>query len=372
MRRFSQASNDPAPPAPVSIGIIGCGRVATEWHLPALRALPGAGVAALADLDSQRLERAAERFGVERRHRDPADLIDDPAIEAVAICVPAPAHAELAVPALKAGKHVLVEKPLASSLADCDRMIEAAGASDAVATVGFNMRHHRLVRRAREIVRSGKLGPVSLLQTTLSGASEPDAPDWIRSRELGGGVLLEKGIHHYDLWHHLLGTEVEKVSALSRSESMDDQTAVVSARMSDGAIAVSTLTESSQAGNDLRMLGERGRLDLSLYEFDGMRVSPATGFPGDARARVRALRNTARELPGALRPRRRGGDFSATYASEWQAFVASIRTGAPVACGLEDGRRAVAVALAAISSSQRGESVAVAELGPEHAIASEA
>jgi predicted dehydrogenase len=372
MRRFGAPINDPGSGDPVSVGVIGCGRVTRRWHLPALMRLPEARVVAAADLDSDRLERVAGEHGVERRFRDPEAMIVDPDVEAIAVCVPAAAHADLAVAALEAGKHVLVEKPLALSLADCDRMIEAEAVSRGTVTVGFNMRHHRLVARARKAIREGELGAIALLQTTLSGASELDAPDWIHRRELGGGTMLEKGVHHYDLWHHLLGTEVEEVSAVSRSEWMDDQTAVVSARMSDSVLVSSTLTESSQAGNDLHLLGARARLDLSLYEFDGMRISPAAQYPGDPRARLRSLRNTVRELPGALRPSRRSGDFEASYAREWRAFLTSIRTGAPLVCDLEDGRRAVAVALAAISSAMRGEAVAIAEAGPDLAAASEA
>ncbi len=366
MRGLGRSSGNAASASPVSVGLIGCGRVAMRWHIPALAALPEARLAAVADLDPDRLA-AAARHGAEA-HRDPEALIADAAIEAVAICVPAPSHANVAAAALDAGKHVLVEKPLALSLADCDRIAEAAARAGTVATVGFNLRHHRLVQRARDAVRDGIVGEVAVMQTTISG-NDANAPAWIRSQELGGGVMIEKGVHHYDLWRHLLGAEVEQVSAVSQSGWTDDHTAAVSARMSNGAVACTALSESSRASNGVHLLGGRARMDLSLYEFDGFSISATGTFPGDPRARLRGLARAARELPGALRPARRGGDFAGSYRGEWRAFCESVRGGPPPQCSLDDGRRAVAVALAAVASARRGEPVAVADAGPDLATA---
>src|SRR5207244_5441235 len=123
------------------------------------------------------------------------------------------------------------------TLDDCDRLIESARGSPQTVMVAFNLRWHRLVRRARELIQSGRIGPVDSIQTVLTGTLRELGPGWRTDRRLGGGVLLEKGAHHYDLWRYLLGSEVEEVSALSHSSRFDDELAIVTARIRNGALA---------------------------------------------------------------------------------------------------------------------------------------
>ena len=128
-----------------------------------------ARVVALADLDPDRAQLLGERFGVARRYREPQELLADPAVEVVGVLVPATDHAEVTIAALGSGKHVLVEKPLATSLADGERMIAAAAESAAKACVGFNLRAHPLVGRARELLASGVVGKIEAMHGVLSG-----------------------------------------------------------------------------------------------------------------------------------------------------------------------------------------------------------
>src|SRR5688500_13310896 len=100
-----------AAPATVALGIIGCGRATRQLHLPALRHVPAIRVVALADTDGRRLEQTAEQFGVAGRYTDAEALIEADECDAIAVCVPVGAHADTAVRALAADKHVFVEKP---------------------------------------------------------------------------------------------------------------------------------------------------------------------------------------------------------------------------------------------------------------------
>jgi predicted dehydrogenase len=108
------------------VGIIGCGQAATISHLPALQHVPEVEVVALADVDADRLREVADRFQIQRRHESLATLLADPTIEAVGVCVPAERHLEVASAVLEAGKHLFLEKPIAVSLEDADRLIERA------------------------------------------------------------------------------------------------------------------------------------------------------------------------------------------------------------------------------------------------------
>jgi len=140
---------------PLKIGIIGCGRVTESFHLPALKQLPNTEVVGLADIDKARLNRVANQFRIERRVTEYSELLSDLSIDCVTVCVPAQFHVEVALAALEAGKHVFVEKPLALTLEDCDRLIEKANSVENKITVGFNLRHHRLIQEAQQIIQEG-------------------------------------------------------------------------------------------------------------------------------------------------------------------------------------------------------------------------
>lgn len=343
---------------PVRIGMIGCGSVARERHLPALQSLPDARVVAVADNHSDRLNQVADQFQIPARSTDFRSLLKDPSIDAVGVCVPVQLHVEVALAALEAGKHLFIEKPLSLDLAEIDRLIETASHSSSKVIVGFNLRRHRLLREAREIIRSGRLGRLELIRSTLT-SNHLTVPEWRAKRESGGGALIEMAVHHFDLWRFLLGTEVDEVFALTRSSEWDDETATVSARMTDGMIAVVELCERTSNNNTVEVNGRSGRVRVDCYRFDGLEYSPAANVPGDMRARLSRIAYALRELPPAVL-KRRGGDYIATYGQEWQHFIDSINDDTPVECTLEDGRRATQILLASLESAARGQPVKVA------------
>src|ERR1044071_1996584 len=134
----------------IRLGVIGCGAVSETGHLPALRQVPAFKVTALADIDSLRLERLSARFGIPERFRDYRELIESENVDAVAVCTPPALHAEMALAAIAAGKHVFVEKPLALTSAEANLLSEAAAdATTLKLMVGFNLRWHRLIVEAR-------------------------------------------------------------------------------------------------------------------------------------------------------------------------------------------------------------------------------
>src|SRR5271170_1124258 len=109
---------------PLRVGVVGCGRVAADRHLPALSRVRGAEVVALADSDQARLKHLADQFRVTHRYPDVHTLLDTTMVDVIAVCVPVEFHAEVALAALDAGKHVFIEKPLAVSLEEADRIQE--------------------------------------------------------------------------------------------------------------------------------------------------------------------------------------------------------------------------------------------------------
>ena len=348
-------------PRPVRLGLIGCGNVAKNRHLPALRSLRDADVVAVADIEPDRLKQVADKFRIERRYANYRDLLSDPMVEAVAVCAPAYAHTEIALAALDAGKHLFVEKPLALSLDEADRLLERAAQSHCKAMIGFNMRWHRLVRQAREIFERGTLGPVRSIHSVATSRFRTNEPEWLKDRELGGGVLIELGVHSFDLWRFLLQSEIEEVFATSRSDRWDDETAVVVARMASGALASALLSKGTAEQSEMDIYGEQGRLHVSRYRFDGLDFLPALRFPGSVQTRLRSIAHTLAELPQAVVTIRQGGHYVASYRAEWQHFLTAVQHDSPLESTLEDGRRALQVVLAALQSASLGRPVSVAQ-----------
>ncbi|HMF54806.1 MAG TPA: Gfo/Idh/MocA family oxidoreductase [Pyrinomonadaceae bacterium] len=335
----------------IRLGVIGCGGVTEQRHLPALRQVSGVKVVALADIDSARLERVAEQFGVARRYTAYSDLIESNDVDAVAVCVPPRFHAEIALATLEAGKHVLIEKPLALNLSECDLLSVRATAHSALKVmVGFNMRWHRLVREAREVISSGELGDIKLVRTVFTSGVRlrEDFADWRKEQETGGGALFELGVHHFDLLRFLLRSEAEEVYAASASEG---ETACVLIRMKCGAQVLSAFSEGTGENHAIEVYGARGWLRISCYRADGLEQFSVVEYTGAIATRLRKLAQTFLLLPRMLQQARQGGDHVASYAEEWRHFVGAITRDSPVECALLDGRRALEVALAAQEAS---------------------
>lgn len=341
----------------VRLGLVGCGRVTELRHLPALREVSGIEVRALADVDAARLASVGERFGVARRFVDYREMMEAGDVDAVAVCVPPRLHTEVALAALAAGKHVLIEKPLALKLEECELLTErAAQAPTLKVLVGFNLRWHRLVREARAIVGRGELGEIRLVRTVLTSGvrSDADFSEWRKERETGGGALFELGVHHFDLIRFLLGDEVAEVAA---SSPAPDETATVAARMRGGAQVLSAFSESTGENHGIEIYGARGWLRLSCYRADGLELFGAAQYEGTLGARLRKLRQTLAQLPSMIRQSRRGGDYVASYASEWQHFADAINEDSTIEATLADGTRSLEITLAAWESAAHGRTV---------------
>lgn len=335
----------------IRLGIIGCGRVTELRHLPALRRVEGVEVVALSDVDAARLESAGAACGDgARRYSDFRRLIEDERVDAVAVCVPPVLHAEAALAALDAGKHVFIEKPLTLGLDQCEQLSTRAARADSLKVmVGFNMRWHRLARDAREIIRRGELGRIKLVRTVFACGTRlrPGYPEWRRRRESGGGSIFELGVHHFDLVRFLLASEAREVYA---SSVADDETAVVTMLTDKGEQIVTALSEGTGESHELEIYGERGWLRVSIYRADGIERFGLAEYPGATRTRLRGMARTLLNVPGMIRQARLGGDYVASYAEEWRHFVGAISRDAPIESTLDDGRRALEIALAALES----------------------
>ncbi len=334
----------------IRLGIAGCGRATIHHHLPALRRLPQFRIAALADTAPAALSAASRLAPGARCLSSALELAG--LVDAVAVVTPTPSHAGFAVAALEAGRAVLLEKPAAMSLEECARIADAAALARQPILVAHNARWHTLVARARAIIYSGELGRITALRSTYTHAHPDPGDHWHRRRALGGGVLLNDGVHHFDLWRFLTGAEIESVHCHSaNSARFEDDTCAISARLSNGALATCLLSFSATANSEVEIFGEKAGLLLSLYRFDGLHLTRRDQLPGSISTRLREASRFLRALPSGLGALRRGGGFDATYLAMWRHFADCCRGAAEPLCTIADGRAAVAATLACLESS---------------------
>jgi len=343
----------------LKIGFIGCGQVTATLHVPTLQQLPEAKVVAVADVDPDQLKKVADQFQIKQRYADYRALLDDPSLDAIAVCVPPQFHIETALAVLEAGKHLFVEKPLALRLEECDRLIQKAQTVKKKIMVGFNLRHHRLIQEAQKIIQQGDLGAIAAIRSTWTSAirCHQTLPDWRNRRELGGGALFEIAVHHFDLWRCLLQSEVEEICAFSKSAQWPDETVTITARLRNGVVISSLFSERTSDNNEIEIHGQNGRLRISLYRFDGLDFYSTSSLEGSIATRLNTLKKTLKELPTGIALMRQGGDYKISYRREWQHFINAIRHDLPVHCSLDDGRAAVQIVLAALESISLGKPV---------------
>lgn len=347
---------------PIRLGIIGCGKVAHEWHFSAIAHCPHLRITAISDVNEDRLESTGERLNISWRYADYRDLLERDDIDAIGILTPTASHAEIAIAGMDSGKHVLIEKPLALTLDECDQLIASAARADGRIVVGFNLRWHRLVREARKVIASGALGEIRAIRSVYTHyRTGEDAPDWHRKLELGGGVAFNEAVHHFDLWRFLLGCEIEQVSSFNQpSEHYEDDNHITNARLSNGTLASAFFTYTTSPNSEIEVFGTAGRLHASLYKFDGLQFYASSSYPGDIGDRLKKMLGTVADLPKAVQIRRLGGDFGATFTGLWRHFAECISTGRDSECTLEDGKHALRIALASVQSSSQGSPVDLA------------
>jgi predicted dehydrogenase len=332
---------------PIRVAIVGCGWAGAR-HASAYEKC-GAEVGWAVDVDRRRAE-ALQKGG--RVATDYQKALDDADLDAVDICLPHSLHAQVAVDAAKAGKHVLCEKPLAASLEEADRMIEAAERAGVVLMVAENVRFSPLYRKVSDFLKDGAIGRPALIQMTrqayLTRSFLEDRRWFLSARTAAGGIMMSGGIHDFETMRMVIG-EIESVYALRArhrfTEMEGDDTSIAMVRFHDG--TVGTLVESfvmksltTAAGPEvdtLRIDGDLGSLSVEDGKTIRLFSERSDFLPGGSLAQHDIY------VPEAD-----------TFLLEIEHFIGSIRTGVePITSGRSQ-RRPLEVVLAAYRSMGSG------------------
>ncbi len=199
----------------IGVGVVGCGFVGYGAHVPAFKTIEGSRLVAVADADAKRRDKAAEKYQV-KSYAEYSDLVKDPEIQAVVVAVPTPLHAEVALAAIEAGKHVLCEMPLAANLTQADEIISAAQRRSVYLMPSLTFRFSPPFVKVKQLIDDGTIGePCAVTYREFIAAKDlarqwpPSA--WVWNLQKSGGPLFTLAVWSVDLVRWLLGTELTDV-----------------------------------------------------------------------------------------------------------------------------------------------------------------
>jgi len=340
--------------APLRLAVVGAGRCGLLHAVNAKRWTSGAELGCLVDSNEQAGGKAADELGVPV-FASLEQALTEADVDGVVITTPTFTHAELAVLAAGAGKHVFCEKPMALTLEDCDVMSIAAEKAGTVLQIGFVRRFQPEFAEAKRRIEAGEIGEPMVIKSLTRGPGLP--PQWAHDLRLSNGMLAEVNSHDFDCARWLAGSEIARVYAETANFKGDERgvtapdfydNAVVSLRFASGALGTIDGTCPADFGYDAR---------VEVLGTDGLLVV------GDHRATslLEIRTRGVGEVPTyASWPQR----FEWGYREELRSFVEAVGTGVPPAVTAADGRAAVAAVLAANASWLGGLPIAVGAGAP--------
>jgi predicted dehydrogenase len=326
----------------VGWGVLGTGALADRFIAPAIAEHDGSQLAAVLSRDINRADAFAIRHGADAAYDDYQALLEDPAVDLVYIATPNALHAQHALDAIAAGKHVLVEKPMALTVEDGYRIVETASAANRIVGVGFHLRHKVAMMAARDAVVTGRLGRVFLVELEVAGDKIFYPFHTWRSDLLlsGGGTVLNQGTHCIDLARYLTDEEFDTVVATADTAEREDVFAAV-CTMTNGTIVTMTSHQLRRGTRpDLAVIGEQGWLHgqggtspmpgelFTLHNGDGEAVLPTSdqnAYYHEVDAMVSAI--AAEDQPLAC------GDDGLAAIKVVEAIYRAIQTGCRVVVG---------------------------------------
>ena len=334
----------------IQVGVIGAGRIGALHVRHLATRIPGATVAAIADINVEAAQATAAQWRIPTISADYSELLAHPDIDAVAICSSTDTHAQIIQEAAAAGKHIFCEKPIDFDLDKIDRALAAVAAAGVKLQIGFNRRFDANFRQVYDLVRAGRIGTPHILRIT----SRDPAPPPLSYLKVSGGIFLDMTIHDFDMARYLMGSEAEEIFAAG-GVMVDPQiggvgdidTAVITLRFANGAIGAIDNSRRAVYGYDQRVevFGSAGMVTVANNTPDTHVYSNADGV------------HAAKPLYFFLER------YSDSFVAEMSAFVESIRQDTTPTVTGQDGRIPVVMALAAKKSYQENRPVHLSEIG---------
>ena len=221
VKAYFPKSKEPLMSKTLGVGIVGCGFVGYGAHVPAFSSMPGARLVAIADADQNRREKITKKYGVQTTYADYAELCRNPEVELVVVSAPTTLHAQAALAAIKAGKHVLCEMPLAVTLAEADEMIDAAQRAGVLLMPSLNFHFTPNYVKAKQLMDQGAVGTPTFLMyrefiPARDLAKQWPPTSWMWKMEESGGPLYTLAVWSIDLLRWLTRSDIVQVTAATK------------------------------------------------------------------------------------------------------------------------------------------------------------
>ena len=339
-------------------GVIGAGGIADRRTIPGMMLCENAELVAVMEINMELAEKCRAKWGCKKAYDSEAALLADPEVDAVYIASPVFLHAKQAMAAADAGKHILIEKPLAMTAEEGQKVVEHCKEKGVLIAAGLMMRFGAYIQAMKKAVEEGKIG------RPVSGYAQftgwyPDMPGtWRQSKKNGGGgAMMDMGVHCIDLMQYILGTKAKDVAAFNDTVSFSydvEDSSTVLMRMENGAQCVvqSNFNIADDAAKwRIEIFGEEGRLigDTVIGQVDGGKLDAMfLGKQGgyDAQQDKKDGQRTEIQV-----------EFGNMYTREIESFSNSILTGAPVEVPAEEAVQVQRIMEAAYRSSDEGITV---------------
>ncbi|ADL06473.1 inositol 2-dehydrogenase [Lacrimispora saccharolytica] len=334
----------------VTVGIIGAGRIGKVHTTSICNLVKNGKIKTIADpFMNEETEQWAKGMGVPNTTKDYKEILADPEIDAVLICSSTNTHSPISVEAIQAGKHVFCEKPIDHDIEKIKEVMEALKGSKIKYQVGFNRRFDHNFEAVRNAVAAGKIGEPHIIKVTSRDPEPPSA----EYAAVSGGMFLDMTIHDFDMVRYLAGCDAEEVYVQSAvlvdpaiGEAGDVDTAVITLKMENGALAVIDNSRRAAYGYDQRaeVFGSKGMVATSNDTESSAVLSTAEGVTG--------------EKPLYFFLER----YMQSFAKEVNCFIEAIENDTPTPLGVDDGLKPVLMGIAAKKSVQEHRPVKISEI----------
>jgi predicted dehydrogenase len=347
----------------IKVAIIGCGNIAQQVHIPNYIQNPKSELVALCDSRKDVLAKTAATHGIKRTFENYQEMLGSGFVEAVSVCVPTRLHSEVVIDAAKAGIHVLCEKPIASSLEEADKMLEAVADNGTKFTVGFNLRFLPNHVKVKEYVQKGRIGKPIFARAHLitTGPYAARSDSYANETEKRIGCLFDSGAHIADLMLWMFG-QPSYVSAYLSTHMQGvkvDDSALTSIRFKSNLLAEISVAwapifnyGSMETCRQIQITGTKGILESEIF-------GPSFQFYSTDSLSCK-IKGRVKLTPKKFDPRIPNEALTWSYAKEIDDFLEAVRSEKTPEVSGEEARESLRLILGAYESSA---SKSVVQLG---------
>lgn len=332
----------------LNVGIIGAGRIGQVHAKSITYHIPQAKIVAISDIYYEGAEKVAESLGIPNAYEDYHEILNNPEIDAVLICSSTDTHADIAVEAAEAGKHIFCEKPVDLTVAKIKKVIAAVEKAGVKLQIGFNRRYDHNFAEIKRLANDGKLGKLQTIKIT-SRDPEPPSIDYVK---VSGGIFLDMTVHDFDM-ARFIGGEVEEVYANAAvtvdeaiGEAGDVDTALIALKFKNGAIGVIDNCRKACYGYDQR---------LEVFGTGGQ-ASAANDTPTNVSYINENGNMTDKPLYFFLER------YMQSFTDEMTEFINAVQNDEPTKTTVNDGLEALRLGLAAKLSVKEHRPVKLSEI----------